>query len=184
MDTLAGGNFNWLLSDEIQTNDILQYLYPSVEEMDRAKLQVVFLGYFWKIWSLRDNGSYAALRGLSIRDDKPWESGDLAGVTSLDEDWVTLNQMIKFYKFGFGRISDYVNEDIRNRRITRDQGIDLLKKYDGKCSPKYIKSFCDFIGITVDDFWNKVDQSVNYELFTKTNTCEYKPLFEIGKGME
>jgi N-acetyl sugar amidotransferase len=181
MNTISGGDFSWLLSEEIKTNDILQYLYPTMEEMDRARLQVVFLGYFWKVWSLRDNGNYAALRGLQIRDEKPWEIGDPAGVTSLDEDWVTLNQMIKYLKYGFGRVSDYVNEDIRNGRMSRGEGIELLKKYDGKCSSKYIESFSEFIGISIDEFWHQVDKSVNRDLFVKTNVGEYRPLFEVGE---
>ncbi len=180
MNTLGGGDFSWLLSEEIKTNDILQYLYPTVEEMDRAKLQIVFLGYFWKVWSLRDNGKYAALRGLQIRDEKPWEIGDPLGVTALDDYWVPLNQMIKYLKYGFGRVTDYVNEDIRNGRMSREQGIELAKKYDGKCSPKYIRSFSEFIGISEDEFWQQVDKSVNRDLFVKTNTGEYRPLFEVG----
>ena len=151
--------------------------------MDKAKLQTVFLGYFWNIWSLRDNGLYGALNGLEIRDDKPWESGDLEGVSALDEDWVTLNQMIKYLKFGFGKIAEYVNEDIRNKRLTRDQGIKLIKEYDGKCSSKYIKSFSNYIGISVDEFWWQVDKSVNKNLFVKKNTGEYEPLFDVGVGL-
>ncbi|MBD1136496.1 N-acetyl sugar amidotransferase [Pelagibacterales bacterium SAG-MED49] len=182
LNTLSGGNYKWMLNKNIKTDNILQYLYPSDKEMERAKLQIVYLGYFWNIWSLRDNGFYAALHGLNLRSDKPWESGDHAGVSSVDEDWVTVNQMIKYLKYGFGKVSEYVNEDIRNKRITRNQGIDLIKKYDGKCSTKYIKSFCDFIGISFDEFWWQVDKSVNYDLFLKKNTGEYQPLFEVGKG--
>jgi len=184
MDTLAGGDYSSLLSDEIKTNDILQYLYPSEAEMDRAGLQIVFLGYFWRIWSLRSNGAYGVLHGLDVRDEKPWEIGDPTGVTALDEDWVTLNQMIKYLKYGFGRVADYVNEDIRNKRITREQGIILLKKYDGKCSSKYIESFANFIGISITDFWEQVDKSVNRDLFFKTNQGEYHPRFEVGVGLD
>ena len=46
---------------------------------------------------------YSILNNLEIRDDGPENTGDLYGTTSLDEDWVTLNQMIKYYKYGFGR---------------------------------------------------------------------------------
>ena len=167
LNTLSGGEFKWLLSNNIKINNILQYLYPSDKEMNRAKLQIVYLGYFWDVWSLRDNGIYATLNGLNIRKDKPWETGDHEGLSSLDEDWVIVNQMIKYLKYGFGKVSEYVNEDIRNKRITRDQGIDIIKKYDGKCSSKYINSFCNYIGISIDEFWWQVDKSVNSDLFIK-----------------
>jgi N-acetyl sugar amidotransferase len=183
MNTLGGGDISWLLSEEIKKKDILQYIYPSEKEMDDANLRITFLGYFWKDWSLVDNGNYSTLRGLEIRDEKPWEIGDPLGITSLDEDWVSLNQMIKYLKFGFGRIADYVNEDIRNGRMTREEGIELNKRFDGKCSSNYIKSFCDYIDITVEQFWQQVDKNVNTTLFEKKGPGDYIPKFEVGVGL-
>ena len=183
MYTLSGGDITWLINNEIRTNDIIQYIYPSEKEMEAANLRITFLGYFWNDWSLIDNGNFSTLRGLEIRNEKPWEIGDPLGITSLDEDWVTLNQMIKYLKYGFGRITDYVNEDIRNGRMTRDEGILLNKKFDGTCSSKYIESFSNYIGITVEQFWEQVDKSVNLELFKKIETGKYLPKFEVGIGL-
>ncbi|NCI49078.1 N-acetyl sugar amidotransferase [Sediminibacterium roseum] len=183
MNTLGDGDISWLINEEVGTKDILQYLYPSEKEMEDANLRITFLGYFWNDWSLVDNGNFSALRGLEIRNEKPWEIGDPLGITSLDEDWVTLNQMIKYLKYGFGRISDYVNEDIRNGKMTREEGIALNERYDGKCSPEYIKSFSDYIGITVEDFWQQVDKSVNLELFNRHSLGNYSPKFKVGKGL-
>lgn len=183
MNTLAGGDITWLLSEEIRQNDILQYVYPSEKEMEDANLRITFLGYFWKDWSLIDNGNFSTLRGLEIRNEKPWEIGDPLGITALDDDWVTFNQMIKYLKYGFGRVADYVNEDIRNKRMTRDEGIEMNEKFDGKCSPDYIKSFSDYIGITVNEFWEQVDKNVNYNLFKRNSIGDYTPKFKVGKGL-
>jgi hypothetical protein len=184
MNTLAGGDISWLLSKEITNRDVLQYTYPTEKEMEEANLRITFLGHFWKDWSLMDNGNFSTLRGLETRsNNKPIETGDLLGITAIDEDWVTLNQMIKYLKYGFGRISDYVNEDVRMGRIRRDQGILLNEKYDGKCSEKYIKSFSEYIGITVKEFWIQVDKSVNTDLFIKHGLGNYEPKFKVGKGL-
>jgi N-acetyl sugar amidotransferase len=183
MNTLGGGDITWLLDNEIRKTDVLQYVYPSEDEMENANLRITFLGYFWKDWSLVDNGNFAVLRGLDIRNESPTEIGDPLGITSLDEDWVGMNQMIKYLKFGFGRITDYVNEDIRNERITREQGVKLVEKYDGNCSPKYIKSFCDYIEITLDEFWKQVDKSVNKDLFYKDSYGKWVPKFKVGLGL-
>lgn len=183
MNTLGGGDITWLLGDEVRKEDILQYNYPSEKEIEDANLRITFLGYFWKDWSLLDNGNFSALRGLDIRNESPKDIGDPLGITSLDEDWVGLNQMIKYLKFGFGRISDYVNEDIRLGRMTRGEAIALNKKYDGACSPKYIKSFCDYIDITEKQFWEKVDQSVNKDLFERNEENKWVPKFEVGVGL-
>lgn len=183
MNTLGGGDVSWLLSEKIRSQQILQYIYPSELEMEIANLRIIFLGYFWKDWSLVDNGNYSALRGLDIRQEHPSEIGDPVGVTALDENWVTVNQMIKYLKYGFGRVTDYVNEDIRNGRMTREDGKRLNEQFDGKCADHYIKSFSDYIGITVEEFWKQVDRSVNTELFTKESIGHYVPKFRVGVGL-
>ena len=67
--------------------------------------------------------------------------------------------------------------------MTRDEGILLNKKFDGTCSSKYIESFSNYIGITVEQFWEQVDKSVNLELFKKIETGKYLPKFEVGIGL-
>jgi N-acetyl sugar amidotransferase len=181
MNTLGGGDITWLLNEEIKKNKVLQYCYPSEKDMENAGLRITFLGYFWKDWSLVDNGNFSALRGLEIRSEPPQDTGDPYGVTSLDEDWVTLNQMIKYLKYGFGRVSDYANEEIRKGTLSRAEAIELVRKYDGKCSDKYIRSFSDYIGISVAEFWEQVNKAVNRDLF-EPDGSGWKPKFMVGAG--
>jgi N-acetyl sugar amidotransferase len=184
MNTLGGGDVTWLLSEEVRQNQILQYCYPSDQEMLDANLRIVFLGYYWHDWSLLDNGNFSALRGLEIRNESPEDLGDTYGVTSLDEDWVGMNQMIKYFKFGFGRMTDYVNEDIRLGRISREQGIRLVEKYDGKCAPRYIESFCDYLDIDQEHFWQVIDQSVNRKLFFRDALGKWQRKFVVGQDYD
>jgi hypothetical protein len=184
MNTLSGGDFSWILEENFLEKEILQYAYPPERDFEKAGIRIVFLGYFWKVWSLIDNGNFSALRGLDVRDDKPCEMGEYVGVTALDEDWTPWNQMLKYLKYGFGRTTDYVNEDLRRGRLTREEAIKLVELYDGKCSDKYIQSFCDFIETTVDEFWRHVDSSVvNQKLFKKIERGVYQPKFEVGVGL-
>lgn len=180
MNTLQGGDPGWMLASGIEKRHILQYYYPKVDQMERAGVQIIYLGYFWEDWSLVENGLYSSVQGLDIRDPEPEKIGDPYGVTALDEDWVTLNQMIKYYKFGFGRVSDYVNEEIRRGRISRQEGIELVERYDGSCAPEYIESFCEFLDITTDTFWEVVNQNVNRELFRQNADGKWVRTFKIG----
>ena len=151
--------------------------------MKKAKLKITFLQYFWNDWSLLNNSIYSMLRGLSVRSEKPNEIGDLIPSNALDEDWSNLNQLIKYLKFGFGRSTDLVNEEIRLGRLKRSEGIKLLEKVDGRCSDKLIESFCDYINISKKEFWNKLDKSVNKDLFVRAGTGKYLPKFKVGKGI-
>ena len=91
----------------------------------------------------------------------------------------TLNQMIKFYKYGFGRVSDYLNYEIRNGKIQRNEAIKIIEKYDGKCSSKYIRSFCEYIDISEHQFWHNVDRFVNKKLFNKSKNGKYIKKFKV-----
>ena len=92
--------------------------------------------------------------------------------------------MIKYYKYGFGRASDYVNEMIRLGTIDRLEAIDIVSKYDGKCSHKYIEDFCEFIDISVDEFWRKVVSVTNKDLFDISESPNIKRKFTVGVGLD
>lgn len=183
MNTLSGGASEWMIEAGIRLEELIPYQYPSPEEFDAHGLQIVYLGWFMGDWSLVNNGMYSASSGLHIRTDTVENTGDLLGVTSLDEDWVTLNQMIKFYKFGFGRVTDYVNEEIRLGRISRDRGIELVEQYDDACGDNYIESFCSYIDISVKQFWEQVHNSVNRNLFSIEPNGIIRRKFKVGVGL-
>ena len=182
-NTLSGGEADWMLGDQIGPFDILPYLYPKKQDFEQHGIQIIYLGWFLSDWSLINNGMYSVANGLAMRSDTVAQTGDLRGITALDEDWVTLNQMIKYYKFGFGRVTDYVNEEIRIGRITREEGVLLVEQYDDACGPEYIESFCEYIDITVEVFWNQVHASLNRDLFVVDAAGRIRRKFKVGVGL-
>ena len=182
MNTLGGGGLDWMIQEGFEYKNLLPFHYPSEEQFLDHNIKIIYLGWFLGDWSLLNNASISALSGLKIRTDRVERTGDLYGVTALDEPWVTLNQMIKYYKFGFGRASDYVNEMIRLGSITRLQAIPILEKYDGCCSDEYIKSFCEYINIPISYFWEIVISVTNKDLFEIVEPHEIKRKFIIGTG--
>ena len=183
MNTLSGGSIDWLLDTDVNEENLIGYRYPDVDEFEKNDLQIVYLGWFLGDWSLLNNAMYACSSGLKIREDVVENTGDLYGVTSLDDDWVTLNQMIKYYKFGFGRVTDYVNEEIRSGRMSRTYAINLVDKYDDSCDDKYIDSFCKYIDISTNLFWDKVHESVNKDIFDIKPDGSICKKFVVGQGI-
>lgn len=183
MNTLSGGALDWIREAGFELKDLIPYQYPTPDDFDRHGLQIVYLGWFLGDWSLVNNGMYAASSGLEVREDTVANTGDLHGVTSLDEDWVTLNQMIKYYKFGFGRVTDYANEEIRLGRMSRAAAIELVEQHDDACGDNYIQAFSDYIGLTVEQFWAKVHTSVNRQLFDIRPDGRITRKFKVGVGL-
>jgi N-acetyl sugar amidotransferase len=178
-NTLDGGNIDWLLQTGLKENQILQFKYPSDHEMTRAGIRIIFLGHFIKDFTIYTNGVRASLRGLTFKEPSLTDA-DFWGTSMLDEDFFTVNMMIKWLKFGFGRANDNVNEEIRCGRMSREEGIKIVEKFDGMCSPKVIEEFCSYIEITTEEFWRVVDTFVNYNLFERIEPGVYKRKFQVG----
>ena len=182
-NTLNGGDIEWMRELGIENKYLLPYQYPTNEEINNGELEIVDLGWFIGNWDNLTNAKVSSSIGLKIRSDSVVNTGDPKGVSALDEDWVTLNQMIKYYKFGFGKVTDYVNEDIRLGRIERNNGIKLINMYDGNCADIYIESFCDYIKISTQDFWDVVRKNVNKKLFNIKQNRDITPKFKVGFGL-
>ena len=45
---------------------------------------------------------------------------------------------LKYLKFGFGRVTDQVCEAINAGAMTREEGLELVRRYDGKCDRSFI----------------------------------------------
>ena len=62
-----------------------------------------------------------------------------------------------FIKFG-GRASYDAAQEIRNNKITREEGINLVKQFDGEFPKTYFKDFLNYIDISEEEFIKKIDE--------------------------
>lgn len=163
-NTIAGGP-NSLLTDDISAQDTHFYYYPTDEEMAHANLRLIYLGYYMSDWSGRNNAEFSIKRGLKIRNEAPDVIGDLWGFSCLDEDYSVVNQFFKYLKLGFGRVTDQVCEAISSGDMTREEGLELVKLYDGKCDQSFIKRFCQYLEITEEKFWTIAEKFRNQNIW-------------------
>jgi len=183
LNTLSMKGYEWTLN-EIDSKKSVFYQYPQVEQMEKRAVSIIYLGPAWDDWSMFDNSEYASLSGLELRPDDANITGDISGASMLDEEFTNINMMIKFYKFGFGRANDYVCEMIRSGRISREEGIEIVEKYDGICHESVINSFCKYIDITIEDFWNIVNKFVNPLLFDIRESRRPIKKFQVGRNID
>lgn len=172
-NTLSGGIPHDLMSDKVSMKDVHFYTYPSEDDVEAGQLRIIYLGYYIKEWSGFNNAQFAKERGLEVRDETPEQIGDLWGFTALDEEFYVLNQMIKYVKFGFGQVADQVCEAINRGSMTKEEGFELMKLYDGNCDKKYIDHFCRYLGISQKEFWDVVESYRNPVIWNKNEKEEW-----------
>jgi len=183
MDTLKGCNArDWVYEeDNILINDLYMYDFPSKELLKKKGITSVYLQYYAKEWSQVGNADFAIARGLMGRmTEDLHDLGRYRRYTAVDSDMQIVNQMLKYLKFGFGFATDEACYDIREGRLTREDAKWYVKEYDGKCGEQYIRMFCDYIDISIEEFWEVVDKYVNKKLFYKDSKGQWHPKFEVG----
>ena len=180
LNTLTEGGTNWIKN--VLKNKKLQehYIYPDVMEFKKNKIDIFYLGPAWDDWSNDNNAIYASLQGLTLRPGEEKITGDLSNASMLDEEFTNINMMLKYYKFGFGRATDYVNEKIRENKLTREEAIKIVEEYDGVCDDKIIENYCNYVGITKKEFWFIANKWVNKNLFEVFDDKRPVRKFQVG----
>ena len=181
MDTMSSGWEEYLEIEGIDEKDLFLFHYDR-KKLEEMKIRGIWLQYFLKEWSFTGNAEFARENGLKWRENfNPEDIGTYSAFSQLDSDFVQVNQMLKYIKFGFGQCMDHVCYDLRDKKITREEAIDLVKKYDGKCSELYIKKFCDYIEIGTDEFWKIVNQFRGPMWKKESNGIWYNTCLDIMK---
>jgi N-acetyl sugar amidotransferase len=182
MNTLSGGDLGWFVEVAGSPDVLRPYQFPSAEEIERARVQTIFLGPAWRDWSAEQNSLIAMTHGLTFRPLDGPVTDDPHGTSSIDDDFMTVNHFVKYFKFGFGRATDTYNLAIRSGLLSRDAAIPLVEKHDGQCPDEDIAAFCTYIGITVEEFWDVVCRFSDPELFDLSGERP-APRFKVGAGV-
>jgi len=146
--------------------DLLPYIYPLDEDIREVGVTGIFLGTYikWDIFKQLE-----LVKGLGFIENEIPIEGTYQKFENLDVYFTVFHDYFKFLKYGFGRATDHASIEIRYGRITRDEGIELVKNNEGKIPKKYLNEFLKYADITIDEFHNICDSFTNKEIFITNN---------------
>lgn len=154
----------------IEKRDLIQYTYPSDAELAKVGVTGIFLGHYFP-WDGYRNALYA--QGYGFETMPQMVEGALANYENLDNHQMGLHDYFKFLKYGFGRATDIACNHIRRGRLTRRDGLELVKRHDGKFPWTYLgKPIADILGeidMPVEEFVEICDRWTNKKLFKCDN---------------
>jgi hypothetical protein len=85
-----------------------------------------------------------------------------------------------YLKFGFGRTTMEVTNEIRRGSMSRNQAINIAKKFDGEPPDKdHIKKYMEYYSMDENEFNEVIDKWANKNLFYKNNENKWTAKFEI-----
>lgn len=154
---LSGVSCNELIKKyNIKYQELLPYLPADKEKIKKVGTTVHYLGHYLK-WDPQECYYYASEHtGFSANTQRT--EGSYSKYSSIDDRIDPIHYYTTFIKFGLGRASYDAAQEIRNKKITREEGIILVKKYDSEFPDKYFKEVLEFMGISEKVFWENINK--------------------------
>lgn len=145
--------------------DLEAYFPVNPYDLQRTGTTVHYLGYYVK-WHPQETYYYSVENTDFMPNDHITE-GSFSKYNSLDDkiDW--LHYHTTMIKFGIGRATYDSAQEVRNGDITRDEGIALIKRFDGEFPEQYIKDCCEYMGITLARYHEVIEKFRTPHLWEK-----------------
>jgi len=181
---LAGVTVKELIENyDVRLSDILTFLPPKIKELEKANLEVHYLGYYLK-WTPQEVYYYAVENtGFKARPHRT--QGTFSKYSGIDDKIDDLHFYTTFIKFGIGRASYDAAQEIRNRHLTRDEGIALVNRFDGEFPDRYFNDVMEYIEMKPDYFHELCDKFRSPHLWGKDSMGNWKLRHNVAKnGLE
>jgi len=86
----------------------------------------------------------------------------------IDDHANDVHDYLKYLKFGYGRGTDHATQEIRCGRMTREEGIELVEKYDS-VKPSSLNFYLDFLDYTEDELIEMIEPMRDETIWSKNN---------------
>jgi len=156
----------------ITEQDIAPYVYPTDEEIEQCEVRGIYLSNFVD-WN--------AKKHVELMIDK-WNFGSVTyerdrsfvQYAKIEDHANDVHDYLKYLKFGYGRATDDASMEIRHGRMTREEGLKLVKRYDAN-EPSTLEYYCEFLGITKNYFYQLVEPMRDTSIWMKNNDGIWEP---------
>jgi len=156
--------------DGITDEDITQYKYPHDKEIEQIGVRGIYLNNYVRWDSLNQHNKMIELydyeSNVQTRTFDPYNDVDCFNYSDVHD-------YIKYIKHGYSKITDHVCREIRLKKITREEGVELIEKYS-KIRPKNLQLFLDWIGMTENSFHYIIDQHRNKHIWTRNDSWQWE----------
>ena len=151
----------------ISKNDLYPFSPPKYELIKRNKTVIHFMGYYKK-WDPQENYYYCT-ENTGFTSNNERTEGTYSKYASIDDEADGFHYYLAYIKFGIGRATSDSAHEIRDGKITRDEGIALVKKYDHEFPNKYLQEFLNFCSMDEKEMNEIIDSWRSDHLWIKDN---------------
>jgi N-acetyl sugar amidotransferase len=153
---IAGLELKELEKHDITKNDLEYYLPQNIEEIEKNNIQILYLGH-WERFEPQEN-FYHATKISNFQPNDMRTEQTFSKYNSIDDKIDPFHYYTAYVKFGYGRCSEEASKEIRNGYIDRNEGVQLVHKYDHEFPKRYFNDFLKYIKMDEEKFYNTLDK--------------------------
>ncbi len=134
----------------IEEYELNPYLPANPDDIERVGTEVHYLGYYLK-WHPQSCYYYAQEHG-GFEPSPERTPGTYSKYNSIDDRIDDLHYYTTFIKFGIGRATYDAAQEIRSGDIDRDEGVALVRRFDGEYPERFLDEILEYLSIGEDEF--------------------------------
>ena len=158
-----GGQNPVLKKTGLTDSDLAWFKFQNESEYEFSKIEILHWSYF-ENWDPYRN-YLVAKQHCGLTEAKGTNTGTFTNFAQNDQALYSLHAYLMYLKFGFGRATQDAGIEIRRGAMTREQGINLAKIYDGKFPEEFVDLFLDYYRMSKKEFIETINRHTNKKLF-------------------
>ncbi|MEK7655920.1 MAG: N-acetyl sugar amidotransferase [Patescibacteria group bacterium] len=138
------------LDSSVTFRDLWAYTYPKLSDLRAIGYRSICLGNYIP-WDTRKQSEL-------IRNELDWQGDRVEGIPyerywyeKVEDAFQGIQDYLKWLKRGMSRMTHLASIDIRNGRMTRDEALKMIEKYEGY-RPASLDVFLKAIGMSDEEF--------------------------------
>lgn len=139
----------------VSLSDLKPFMAPAYKDILANNTTIHFYGYY-HFWDPQENFYYCQ-EHTGFEANTQRSEGTYSKYASLDDKIDGFHYYLAYVKFGIGRTTSDTAHEIRDDKIDRDEGIALVRRYDGEFPRKYFNDFLEYCEINEEQFHEVID---------------------------
>ena len=155
----------------ITEHDIVPYVYPTDEQIEELDIRGIYLSNFYYWDALAHAKMMHEAYGFELHSGPRERTFLLHG--KLEDHANDVHDYLKYLKFGYGRATDDSSMEIRHGRMTREEGIELVRQYDSM-EPSTLETYLKFMKVTTEEFYEWIAPMRDISLWEQDSATGWK----------
>ena len=163
---------DYIATGKYSLDDFTPYIPPNKNDLIERGIEVHYLGYYL-MWDPQEC-YYYAVENTGFQANPERTEGTYSKYSSIDDKIDPFHYFTTLIKFGIGRCTYDASQEVRNGKITREEAVYLVNKYDLEFPNKYFDEFLEYISTSKDEFHKIIDSHRSPHIWKKNENDEWE----------